>query len=217
MKYRIGDVEKMSDEEILLHMDESPLFPYEYGRRLQYVYHDIVKAFEYYKKAAESDFYFATWAIARMLEEEELHLTDEEKAYWYKRAADKNDLFSMWKLAHCYRDGRGVKQNIEEYIRLITYLTEQGYCSVALELADLYERGEYVEQSYEKAFKIYGDFAFGENSSLEARYKYAYYLLHGIGCTKNRESAKEHFLYLARYHHSLAIEILRNEFHIEIS
>ena len=58
-------------------------------------------------------------------------------------------------LARFYKDGIGVKKNLSKYVLHLSECAEDGSSTCTVELARCYEEGYGVEQSYEKAYKLY--------------------------------------------------------------
>lgn len=49
-----------------------------------------------------------------------------EAVKWYRKAAEQGDADAQYVLGHCYLNGDGVPQNIEETLKWYTKAAEQG-------------------------------------------------------------------------------------------
>ncbi len=126
---------------------------------------------------------------------------DNEKAFKYTEMAVKNKLEeSYFFMGFLYENGYGTKQNYRKAIRWYEESIEKHsitYDTTLLQLAKIYEDGRGVKQNYEKAFEYYSQFRYW-HSDPNGRYKYAYFLIHGLGTEKHYKDGMSIMRDLAR-------------------
>lgn len=74
--------------------------------------------------------------------------------YW-KAEAETGDAIAQEELALCYHEGRGVAQDYNKSIELLTKSAEQGYSMGQFALADCYMFGDGVSKDTDKALELY--------------------------------------------------------------
>jgi TPR repeat protein len=154
------------------------------------------KAFEHYKKAAAlgglDEYPFTGFLIAEMYFEGKGVIEDYDKAFaWYKKAAERGIPEAQFKLAHMYKQGDGCSQNLEAYIKWLKIVakekdtdSETSYPKqAALELGEIYEKGEIVPQNSQEAIKYYQKAA--ELGASNAYFKIATIYEEGRGIAPN--------------------------------
>ena len=88
---------------------------------------------------------------------------------WYKAAAILGNSDATYKLACCYKQGKGVKQNDEKAFKLDQQLAEKGNTDAKYELACYYKHGKVVEQDDSKAFELFQQAAEKGNTRCKVR------------------------------------------------
>ena len=63
---------------------------------------------------------------------------EKQSCEWYRKAADAGDMGGAYSSGQCYRLGLGVKQNLDEAIRLITLAADKGDGSATAVLLDIF-------------------------------------------------------------------------------
>ena len=102
---------------------------YEFGRGVE---KDEVKAFEWYKKAAEWGYAKAQFKLGICYEFGKGVERDERKAFeWYKEAVEQGDVEAQFNLGVCYEFGRGVEKDENKAFEWYEKAAEQGHVEAA--------------------------------------------------------------------------------------
>lgn len=126
---------------------------------------------------------------------EQIRDTDDVKAFiLYKKAADLGDKDACYKLGMMYKEGIGTEQNINEYVRLITFAAEKRIPEANNELGHIYEEGIGIKQDLEKACEQYKWGAYNcdlrrDEESAKCYMDFCRCLLNGIGVEKDPNRA----------------------------
>ena len=126
---------------------------YHYGKGVK---QDYVKAFEWYKKAAEQGDAWAQNKIGWLYQNGYGVIQDYAKAFeWYKKAAEQGNADAQGNLGFFYYNGYGVVQNYAKAFEWYKKAAEQGNAWAQNKLGWLYQNGYGVTQDYAKAFEWY--------------------------------------------------------------
>ena len=132
-----------------------------YLMQLAHHYRDderFLDAYKTYLKLVQFGNNTANRFICLMCDDDELDafLSKEEQFNWLLRYYEVEGVdYITSVLAKWYRCGIGIKQNLDKYIYHLTECANDGSSTCTIELAECYENGFGVEQSYEKAFDLY--------------------------------------------------------------
>lgn len=128
---------------------------------------DEQKAIEWYTKAAERGDEASILRLGTLYETKD----PAEAAKWYAKGAEKGDADCQACLADMYYDGRGVKQDYGEAIKLYTQIIEKsdpaammslgGHMRIKYRLGLCYFNGQGVEKNKEKAIELWRQSAEG--------------------------------------------------------
>lgn len=144
------------------------------------------------------------------------YLSKEEQFNWYLRSFNEEGVdYITYVMAQCYREGIGVKVNLDKYIYYLQLCSDDGSTTATLELATCYEKGYGVEQSYEKAYQLYTD-CVDEHFKRDTTslYKEAYYRYHELGgAIKDMDTIK--YILLKAGRHNTESRKLYKEIFIE--
>lgn len=146
------------------------------------------------------------------------YLTKEEQFNWLLRFYDTCGVdYYTYILAKWYKDGIGVKKDINKYIHYLTLCAEDGSSNATIELAKCYEDGFGVDKSYEKAFKLYDEYHDEHGKpDMYCLYKVAYYHYYELaGKTRDLAYIKKLLLYAGKYDleaKAFYIEIFKEDF-----
>ena len=165
---------------------------------------EFLEAYKAYLKVVQLGNNMGNRFICTMCNENELDgfLSKEEQFNWLLRYYEVEGVnYYTSVLARWYKDGIGIKKNLDKYIYHLTQCAEDGSSACTIELAECYENGFGVEQSYEKAFELYDNYVDEhgkpDNTCL---YKSAYYRYHELGGAKrNLEVIKRMLLRAGRF------------------
>ncbi len=147
-----------------------------------------VKAFGFYKQAAENGLPAAMFRLARMYDRGKGAPRDlEEAANWYKKAAEGGHVGAMASLGTLYEFGQGVEKNL--VLALLNYrlAAEAGDRNAMTSLAYLYAQGKGVASDPGQARRWYGTAA--ELGQVRAMFNLALLLKSGKGGRKDRPTA----------------------------
>ncbi len=108
------------------------------------------KGLEFMRKSAEKGY-----APAQMkLGDHFYHIRDYKEAFkWLSLAAEQGDAQAKYRLAECYGNGFGTKQDIKAAIVLLTQAAEQSYILAQQDLATYYILGRHVPRNLKEALK----------------------------------------------------------------
>ena len=74
---------------------------------------------------------------------------------WLRKASDKGHVFAQTMWADYLRDGKVVKQNLDEAVKLFALAAEQGSPEAQFELGTMYENGIGVARNIAEAIRFY--------------------------------------------------------------
>lgn len=195
------DLEDWTDEEVKKLADkgnQSCIF--EYGIRL-YSRNEYEESFKYlYQLVNLDNFYIWERIITIAYSYVPGLMSDEELFKLTLRRHEYSSSYYSYILAHMYRDGRGCKQDLDKYIELLKICSNDGSMYATYELAECYEKGFGVPQSYEEAFKVYY-YWLDDHGKRDywCEYQVAYYMYHELGGQKrDLNSIKYHLEYACR-------------------
>ena len=137
---------------------------------------DIVKAYQYYKKAADKEYEQAVTALKGIVKELEevanqgnlyalLFLgdlyrkgtyinKDLSKAFTnYEKAANKNHYYAQCIIGYMYEDGLGIKKDLEKAFLWYEKSAKQDYAPAQHYIALMYYYGDGIEKNYSKAYE----------------------------------------------------------------
>ena len=113
---------------------------------------DSAKAFELYKRAAQTGDADAMVVVGYMLYAGEgVHEDEQESFTWTKKAAEAGDVMGMKNLAHDYKNGYGTSKNISKAIEWYTKAAEAGNTDSLVNIGRIYLDGDGVPTNYTKA------------------------------------------------------------------
>jgi len=117
---------------------------------------DYLKAFEWFKKAAEQGLARAQANLGRSYRKGCGVEQDYQKAVeWYTKAAEQGDVTAQLNLGICYYNGYGVEQDYKKAVEWYTKAAEQGNAWAQNNLGICYYNGYGVEKDYKKAVEWY--------------------------------------------------------------
>ena len=128
--------------------------------------------------------------------------SDKRKAYFLQKAANLDNAEAQYKLALCYENGIGVKQNSNKFIKFITLSANQGHSYAQYHLAYCYKNGIGINKNIDKAIKLYTLSANQGNSNAQNNLAVCY--ANGIGINKNIDKAIELYTLSANQGNSYA-------------
>jgi hypothetical protein len=157
----------------------------------------VVKSYQFaakwLKAAAIQNYMFAQHTLGFMHEVGKGVPKDTREAlFWYQKAAEQGDRDAHYALFRLYKVGAGHQgRNLELSIQHLTQSAYQGNVQAQYELAQYYERGDYVVRNFEQAVKWYRLAA--NNGNPQAQYFLG--LLYKVGAYfgKNERLAAEWF------------------------
>ena len=154
-----------------------------YRRRKNYL-----SAYKCYIKVIGQGHPYCARFICEMIGDGNLdkYLSKEEQFNWLLRFHDTYGVdYYTSVLAYWYKDGIGVQKDLKKYVYYLTECADDGSCCCLRELAECYEKGIGVEQSYEKAYDLYSHY-YDEHGKpdITCLYKEAYYMYHELGGAK---------------------------------
>ncbi|MEM6316494.1 MAG: caspase family protein [Bacteroidota bacterium] len=115
--------------------------------------------------------------------------SDLEAIYWYKKSAEGGYVLGQLKLATCYMNGLGIKQDIKKAIRWLEKAALKGNATAKIMLGQLYLEGRGVTQSYSDAFNLFKQAA--KQGDAEAQLRAGLMHLEGVGTEKNYYQARK--------------------------
>ena len=119
--------------------------------------------------------------------------------------AELGDAWCQNTVGHMYNNGRGTKMNNKLAFYWYSKSAEQNIIAEpVVSLAAMYLDGEYVNQSYEKAFELYEKAALKETPT--ANYGLGLLYEKGQGTAYNYKKAKNYYLLAFEQGHELAME-----------
>lgn len=139
---------------------------------------DVDRAVEFLKMGAEHGNAGAAMTLGDMLEcgyinEKGYRIADYDAAFiLFKIASDGELAAGMHRMGRMYRDGRGVPQNSEKALSMITDAAERGWSPAQMDLYYMYKDGQGAEADMEKAMDYLRMAA--ENGNEEALLKLEY-------------------------------------------
>lgn len=154
---------------------------YYYGYGVEQYYGEAKK---WLTKAAEQGYAEAQNFLGYYYEYDERY--DTKAIMWYTKAAEQGLPMAQCNLGLCYKNGTGVKKDLEEAIKWYTKAADQGYAKAQYYLGKAYDEGEGVAKNDSEAMKWYLKAI--KNNSPEAALYYGGMLLVGDkqkGVTKN--------------------------------
>lgn len=117
---------------------------------------DYSKAFEWYKKAANSGYPFAMYDIGKMYRYGNGVEQDYSKALkWYKKAANAGNATAMNNIGYMYDFGEGVEQDYTKAFEWYNKAADAGDSTAMSNIGYMYEKGKGLEQNYAKALEWY--------------------------------------------------------------
>ena len=106
---------------------------------------DLVKAVEWYRKAAEQGYADAQYSLAEMYDKGEGVPKDSVKAVeWFRKAAEQGDAAAQSRLGSIYGGGLGVPKNLAKAVEWERKAAEQGHALAQFSLGWMYQDGEGV-------------------------------------------------------------------------
>lgn len=96
-------------------------------------------------------------------------------ASYYRKAHELGDSWGTCELGRCYRDGKGVEQDLNEAIRLASFAAKQGDYGGNYDMGMYYKDGNGVKQDFAKAADYFAQAAKDGNRSLRNRSVSKYY------------------------------------------
>lgn len=171
---------------------------YRYGSRYSATYKgepDYQKAYEYFKKAADYGYPWASWELARMCSVNELDDPDgAEEKRWYEKAfkdfkfyADNGNAEAMAKLVDFYNGLHGdeYKDNLKEVYWSLRAL-EEGEPDGAFEIAMCYEYQKGLEENKDFAMAWHARYCIeADKKGMDTELYASYEELEKAGYTKN--------------------------------
>jgi TPR repeat protein len=109
--------------------------------------------------------------------------------------------------AFIYYNGKGVKQDKEKGLKLLSTAAEKGDANAQLSMGLFYDKGGDLPRDLTLAASWYKKSA--EQGNAQAQFNYAMLLTSGEGVTKNREEAIHWLKKAAAQHHENAIKLLK--------
>ena len=200
------DLETWTDEQVKELADSGNFTGiFEYGWRM-YNQERYQESFDYFIKIKDYD-NFIVWERIITLAYSYLPnaMSDKELFELLLRRHNRGSSSYSYILAYFYRDGRGCEKDLNKYIELLKICSNDGSTYATYELAECYEKGFGVPQSYEEAFKVYY-YWLDDHGRPDpwCEYKVAYYMLHELGGQKKDMKAIEYYLKRAAWVHSEA-------------
>jgi len=154
---------------------------------------DDKKSVQWLKKAAEAGHSQAQRALPRaeQMAADRQKSNDElaAKIGEIRLKAEAGEVESQRMLAHCYLEGAGVAQDVNEASAWYKKAAATGDAAAAAQLGVLYDKGRGVTVDYAEAIKWYK--AAAEKGSSQAQYNLGILTYYGVGTEKNREQGKE--------------------------
>ena len=129
------------------------------------------KCYELCVRAAESEQHYALLQLAKLYSNGYYVQKDMKKAFeYYERSANAGNLTAMNKMAVSYRDGDELPVDKEKYFYWMEKAVNGGLDdeSLAIELAQCYQKGQYCEKDEKKAFELFCKLAEKEGASILA-------------------------------------------------
>ena len=154
------------------------------------------KCYELCVRAAESEQHYALLQLAKLYSNGYYVQKDMKKAFeYYERSANAGNLSAMNKMAVSYRDGDELPVDKEKYFYWMEKAVNGGLDdeSLAIELAQCYQKGQYCEKDEKKAFELFCKLAEKEDASILALVECADCYMDGIGCRKNYYNATKYY------------------------
>lgn len=197
------DLEHASDEEVKKLADSGNFTGiFEYGMRL-FNQEKYQESYDYLIKLINSN-NFIVWERIITLAYSYLPnvMSDEDLFKLLLRRHNRGSSYYSYILAYFYRDGRGCQKDLNKYIELLKICSNDGSMYATYELAECYEKGFGVVQSYKDAFDVYSNWLDDHGKrDYWCEYKVAYYMLHELGGTKkDMDSIEYHLRYAAKVH-----------------
>ncbi len=197
------DMEGWKDDKVKKLADQgNPSCIFEYGLRL-YEKEQYEESYKYLIQISKGDNFYI---LERIIEIAYYYckgiMSDEELFALLLRRHNHSSSFYSYILAYFYRDGRGCKKDLDKYIELLKICSSDGSSHATHELAECYEKGFGVPQSYEEAFKVYYYWV-DDHCRMDywCAYKAAYYMYHEIGgAKKDMDNIEYHLRYACRVH-----------------
>ena len=121
----------------------------------------------------------------------------------FREASEQGFPSAQYRLGNCYRDGKGIGQNLNKAIKLYTRSSEQGCTEAQNQLAYFYEEGILVEKDLEKAAQLYTQAS--DKGSIPATNSLGKCYLYGIGVKKDYKKAVQLFKVAAKNNHADAL------------
>ena len=154
---------------------------------------DIIKAIEWFTKAANEGNAKALYELGRIYEQSAYLTHDEVKAYQcYRQASENGYPEAAISLGRCYLVGKGTEQNTSLAVKAIEQAVHNGFAHAALDLYEYcYEEEHEDSRIYrKKALKLLQKAA--EHQNAEAHYNLAACYGAGNGVKKSDEKCFEH-------------------------
>ncbi len=116
----------------------------------------------------------------------------------------------IFELATQYEDGRGVKQDIQEAIRLYKLSSSKGFSHADYYLGVMYDKARGVERNDVEAREWYQKAA--EKGHAKGQFNYAVFLLQGRGGEADEVLAKKYITLSSKQGYEAATRVLRKHF-----
>ena len=175
---------------------------FDYGFRM-YNQEKYEESFKYFYQLKDSS-NFIVWEKIITLATEYLPgiISDKEIfEFLLKRHARGSSIYT-YKLAYFYRDGRGTRRSLKKYIECLKACSNDRSKYATIELAECYEKGFGVRQSYRKAYQLYYYYVDDHDKmDYTCAYRAALYMLEEKGGAKKE-------MWLIKYHLRYAARII---------
>ncbi len=155
---------------------------------------DYANALKYFTAASKKGDIGAVTQIAFLYQYGNGVKQDDNKMFKLHKKASEYISCSLCNLATCYKEGRGVRKNKKKAIQLLldADFDDYGMSCINNDLGIAFEKGDGVEQDYDKAFDYFNKAIEGGN--VYAKYNVANMFLQGKGRKKNVRKAKQYVL-----------------------
>ncbi|RLA74275.1 MAG: hypothetical protein DRG78_21465 [Epsilonproteobacteria bacterium] len=148
------------------------------------VYHNIPKAVQLYKKAANQGNLYAQLRLGNLYKKGVgIRRDDQQAAHWFLQAAKQGDSVAQYNIAYFYYNGIGIAKNKKEAEKWFEKAAEHDSDNATYADGKIYYEGDGIEEDYKKAFQWYVKAA--QKGDIGAQYKLANGYDYGEGQTKN--------------------------------
>ncbi len=130
---------------------------------------DLDQALKYYQVAADKGDAFSQNEMGVIYQAEGTEESYAKAAKYYRLAADQNNEMALYNLACLYKEGKGIKADLNEYANLLMKAAKMGFAYAQHDLAAAYGAGDGVEKNMVEMYAWFTVASHAMDVSLEYR------------------------------------------------